>query len=131
MQAEDRRFFAGLLQENFEDLPSEACSEEALQEAKRWQRFLHDDDEHIKVVRGFQSGRREFRTLHAMYRSETGGTPPYHGLHQETEACLRLCLLKCTEASRWTVCLTLHSAHGFVGEFSCSGALCKPEHLRC
>ena len=38
----------------------------------------------LQVVRGFQSGRREFRTLHAMYRSETGGTLPYHGMHQET-----------------------------------------------
>ena len=25
-----------------------------------------------QVVRGFQAGRREFRTLHAMYRSEAG-----------------------------------------------------------
>ena len=40
----------------------------------------------LQVVRGFQSGRREFRTLHAMYRSETGGAPPYHGLHQDTDA---------------------------------------------
>ncbi|CAE6912022.1 unnamed protein product [Symbiodinium sp. CCMP2592] len=74
-KAADRRFFAGLLQENFEDLPADACSDEALQEARRWQRFLHNDDEHIKVVRGFQSGRREFRTLHAMYRSSNEANP--------------------------------------------------------
>eukprot|EP00439_Symbiodinium_sp_Y106_P012267 s3937_g1.t2 len=74
-KAADRRFFAGLLQENFEDLPLDACSDEALQEARRWQRFLHNDDEHIKVVRGFQSGRREFRTLHAMYRSSNEANP--------------------------------------------------------
>ncbi|CAE7906626.1 unnamed protein product, partial [Symbiodinium microadriaticum] len=91
IKAADRRFFAGLLQENFEDLPVDACSDEALQEARRWQRFLHNDDEHIKVVRGFQSGRREFRTLHAMYRSETGGAPPYHGLHQDTVLVARQC----------------------------------------
>ena len=118
-----------VVEENFEDLPSDACTDAALLEAKRWQRFLHDDDEHIKeglrafangfgavlrrykhdpphdtlppnwflcsqlcqVVRGFQSGRREFRTLHAMYRSETGGPPPYHGLHQETDAWAPFC----------------------------------------
>ena len=39
-------------EENFEDLPLDACSDEALQEARRWQRFLHNDDEHIKAPPG-------------------------------------------------------------------------------
>ena len=50
-KADDRRFYAGLLQENFEDLPRDQCSDESLRRAQVWQRFLHSDDEHIKVDR--------------------------------------------------------------------------------
>ncbi|CAK9043453.1 unnamed protein product [Durusdinium trenchii] len=91
MKAADRRFYAGLLQENFEDLTPEQCSEENLRHAQEWQRFLHNDDEHIKVVRGFQSGRREFRTLHAMYRSEAFETLPLRGVLQDTVLVARNC----------------------------------------
>ncbi|CAJ1406630.1 unnamed protein product [Effrenium voratum] len=91
MKAEDRRFFAGLLQENFEDLTQEDCSAESLRKAQDWQRFLHNDDEHIKVVRGFQSGRREFRTLHAMYRSEASDALPLRGVLQDTVLVARNC----------------------------------------
>lgn len=38
-------------QENFEDLPRDQCSDESLRRAQVWQRFLHSDDEHIKVER--------------------------------------------------------------------------------
>eukprot|EP00435_Cladocopium_sp_Y103_P043659 s2194_g12.t1 len=84
LKADDRRFYAGLLQENFEDLTEDQCSDESLRRAQLWQRFLHNDDEHIKVVRGFQSGRREFRTLHAMYRSKVSDTLPLRGVLQDT-----------------------------------------------
>eukprot|EP00440_Ansanella_granifera_P044074 gb/GFBE01047765.1/.p1 GENE.gb/GFBE01047765.1/~~gb/GFBE01047765.1/.p1 ORF type:complete len:681 (+),score=90.76 gb/GFBE01047765.1/:1-2043(+) len=101
-KADNRRFFAGLLEENFEDLATagrgEPCGsmvdgtfQKTLQAARRWMRFLHNDDEHIKVVRGFQSGRREFRTLHAMYRSEAGDAPPLHGVHPDTILVARDC----------------------------------------
>eukprot|EP00931_Biecheleriopsis_adriatica_P124412 TRINITY_DN99545_c0_g1_i1.p1 TRINITY_DN99545_c0_g1~~TRINITY_DN99545_c0_g1_i1.p1 ORF type:complete len:680 (+),score=128.62 TRINITY_DN99545_c0_g1_i1:32-2071(+) len=101
-KADDRRFFAGLLKENFEDLAraheGEPCGSTAkgeasktLRAAREWMRFLHDDDEHIKVVRGFQSGRREFRTLHAMYRSEAGDAPPLHGVYPDTVFVARNC----------------------------------------
>ena len=41
----------GMPQENFEDLPRDQCSDESLRRAQVWQRFLHSDDEHIKVER--------------------------------------------------------------------------------
>ena len=41
----------GMPQENFEDLPRDECSDESLRRAQVWQRFLHSDDEHIKVER--------------------------------------------------------------------------------
>ena len=37
-----------------------------------------------QVVRGFQSGRREFRTLHAMFRSEASEALP--GVLRDTDA---------------------------------------------
>eukprot|EP00929_Paragymnodinium_shiwhaense_P016514 TRINITY_DN124926_c0_g1_i1.p1 TRINITY_DN124926_c0_g1~~TRINITY_DN124926_c0_g1_i1.p1 ORF type:complete len:696 (-),score=119.59 TRINITY_DN124926_c0_g1_i1:71-2158(-) len=97
----NRRFFAGLLRENFEDwtrseqgqaaLKQGECGaapgagstlattseEQQLAAARAFMKFLHNDDEHIEVVRGFKGGRREVRTLHAMYRSEASeGTLP-------------------------------------------------------
>ncbi|CAE8712795.1 unnamed protein product [Polarella glacialis] len=101
-KADDRRFFAGLLVENFEDLAKAnggapcgdvrtGAAASTLASARDWMRFLHDDDEHIKVVRGFQSGRREFRTLHAMYRSEASGELPLHGVNPDTVLVARNC----------------------------------------
>mmetsp|Transcript_23515 Transcript_23515/g.71048 ORF Transcript_23515/g.71048 Transcript_23515/m.71048 type:complete len:149 (-) Transcript_23515:54-500(-) len=102
-KAQGRRFFVGMLLENFEDwaqgegreaLAAGRCSASdplALREARAWTSFLHDDDEHIKAVRGFKSGRREFRTMHAMYRSEASEVLPVHGVNPDTVLVARTC----------------------------------------
>jgi len=62
-----------------------------VQEARSWTRYLHDDDEHIKLVREFRAGRREFRTLHAMYRSEASEALPLQGISPDTILVARDC----------------------------------------
>mmetsp|Transcript_44106 Transcript_44106/g.113523 ORF Transcript_44106/g.113523 Transcript_44106/m.113523 type:complete len:340 (+) Transcript_44106:1-1020(+) len=97
-----RAYVGRLLSENFADLyraygrpmSDKSCgptSESSLVAARSWLKFLHDDDEHIKVVRGFKGGRREFRTQHAMYRSETLDVLPLHGVGQDTVLVARDC----------------------------------------
>lgn len=98
-----RRFFAGMLLENFDDWTRTDTSHreslgqcglsdrEMVQEARSWTRYLHDDDEHIKLVREFRAGRREFRTLHAMYRSEASEALPLQGISPDTILVARDC----------------------------------------
>lgn len=89
---QERSFFKGLLSQNFADWArnAPACGLSD-RDSHAWMRFLHDDDEHIKAVRAFQGGRREFRTLHAMYRSETSYVLPLHGISPDTVLVARDC----------------------------------------
>merc|ERR1712032_880729 len=95
-KAEGRRFFAQLLAENFADLKeSGKCGPlgTALPKVRSWVNFLHSDETHIKVMRTFRGGHREFRTLSAMFRSEfdIGGVPPVQGTESETLMMSRHC----------------------------------------
>jgi len=92
-QTYGRRIFSGLLQENFADVfgqPSpdkekqgagySRCeSHSSLAEARSWLKFLHSEKMHIEVVHGFRGGYREFRSQHAVYRSEASQRLPRSG----------------------------------------------------
>lgn len=91
-KAEDRVFFTKMVIDNFQDLlDKNMCSSEMLERARLWMKYLHHSNEHIEVMRSLKSGHREFRALHAMYRSEASHVFPHHGVSADSMQVARDC----------------------------------------